>query len=75
MDRDQIHFRAEFAIEEGTIDEFKKLVQDMSKVVEANEPDTVSYRFYLNSDETKCIVHETYANSEAALAHNSSVAS
>lgn len=57
MDRNQIHFRAEFTMEEGKIDEYKKLVQDMSKMVEANESDTVSYRFYLNSDETKCIVH------------------
>ena len=75
MDRNQIHFRAEFTIEEGKIGEYKRLVQDMSKVVEANEPDTISYQFYLNSDETKCIVHETYLNSEAALAHNASVAS
>ncbi|HYO05558.1 MAG TPA: hypothetical protein VER14_01065, partial [Phototrophicaceae bacterium] len=47
MDRNQIHFRAEFTIEEGKIGEYKKLVQEMSKMVEANEPDTVSYRFYL----------------------------
>jgi quinol monooxygenase YgiN len=45
--------------------------------VEANEPDTINYQFYLNrdDDETKCIVHETYANSEAVLAHNAGVAS
>jgi quinol monooxygenase YgiN len=71
----QIHFRAEFTIEEGKIEEYKKLVQDMSRIVEANEPDTIDYQFYLNRAETKCIVHETYANSEAVLAHNNSVAS
>jgi quinol monooxygenase YgiN len=59
---DQIHLRAEFIIEEGKIKEFKKLVQDMSRVVEANEPDTINYKIYLNSDETKCIVNEIYAN-------------
>ena len=47
----------------------------MSTTVEANEPDTIDYQFYLIRDGTKCIVHETYANSEAALAHNNSVAS
>jgi quinol monooxygenase YgiN len=72
---DQIHFRAEFTIEEGKIEEYKKLVQDMSRVVEANEPDTINYQFYLNRAETKCIVNETYANSEAVLAHITSVAS
>ena len=45
----------------------------MSKVVEANKPDTINYQFYINSDGTKCIVHETYANSEAAFAHSASV--
>ncbi len=44
-------------------------------MVESNEPDTIIYQFYLNRSETKCIIHETYANSEAVLAHNTGVAS
>jgi quinol monooxygenase YgiN len=75
MEHDQIHFRAEFAIEEGKIEEYKKLVQDMSRMVEANEPDTLNYQFYPNRCETKCIVHETYTNSEAVFAHMNGVAS
>jgi quinol monooxygenase YgiN len=75
VEHNQIHFRAEFTIEEGKIEEYKKLVQEMSKVVKANEPDTINYQFYLNRDETKCMVHETYANSEAVLAHNAGFAS
>jgi quinol monooxygenase YgiN len=67
--------RAEFTIEEGKIEEYKKLIQEMSSVVEASEPDTINYEFYLNRAETKCIVHETYANSEAVLAHNAGIAS
>ncbi len=70
-----IHFRAEITIEEGKTEEFKKLIQDMSEAVEANEPGTIEYRFYINGSETSCIVHETYTNSEAAIAHNNSVAS
>ena len=75
MNNNQIHFRAEFTIEKGKTEEFTKLIQDMSRAVEANEPDTVEYKFYLNSDKTKCIVHETYRNSEAAIAHSDGVAS
>jgi len=75
MGHNRMHFRVEFTIDEGKIDEFKKLIQDMSRAVEANESDTIDYRFYLNREGTKCIVHETYANSEAALTHNNSVAS
>ena len=47
----------------------------MSRVVEANEPDTISYRFYFDRNETKCVVHEIYANSEAVFAHNNGLAS
>ena len=76
MKHNQIQFRAEITIQEEKIEEFKKLVRDMSRVVEANEPDTIGYQFYLNrEDETKCIVYETYANSEAVFAHNNGVAS
>jgi quinol monooxygenase YgiN len=71
----QIEFRAEFTIQEGKVEEYKKLVQEMSRVVEANEPDTINYQFYLNRDETKCIVSERYANSEAVFAHSNGVAS
>ena len=76
MKHNQIHFRAEFTIQEGKIEEYKKLIQDMSRAVEANELDTINYQFYFNrDDETKCIVYETYANSEAVFAHINSVAS
>jgi quinol monooxygenase YgiN len=75
MERNQIHFRAEVTIQEGKVEEYKKLVQDMSRVVEANEPDTINYHFYLNRAETKCVVNETYINSEAVLAHINGVAS
>jgi hypothetical protein len=47
----------------------------MSRMVENNEPDTINYHFYLNRTETKCMVHETYTNSESALTHITGVAS
>jgi quinol monooxygenase YgiN len=75
MKYNQIQFRAEFTIQEGKIEEYKKLVQEMRGVVEANEPDTINYLFYLNRDETKSIVYETYSNSEAVFAHINGVAS
>ena len=67
MNNNQIHVRAEFNIENGKIEEFKKLIQDMSRMVENNEPDTINYQFYLNRSETKCMVHETYTNSKIHL--------
>ena len=73
LEHNQIHFRAEFAIEEGKIEEYKKLVQEMSRVVEANEPDTIDYQFYLNGAETKCIVHGcTCSQCRRCIANNTS---
>ena len=53
----QIHFRAEFTIEEGRTEEYKKLVQEMSRVVQANEPDTIDYQFYLNRDDETSVLY------------------
>jgi hypothetical protein len=47
----------------------------MSKLVEANEPDTMNYQFYFDNSETRCIVHETYANSKAVFSHINGIAS
>ena len=51
----QIHVRAEFNIEKGKKEEFKKLIQEMSRIVDNNDLDTKNYQFYLNRTETKCI--------------------
>ena len=74
MMNNEIRYRVEFTIEGSKIEEYKTLVQDMVRLVEANEPDTINYEFYLNKAETSCVVNETYANSEAALAHRKGVA-
>ena len=72
---ESIHFRAEYIISQEKLQEYKKLVQELCKVVEAKEPHTLEYQFYFNDDETKCVVYETYANSEAAIVHNDGIAS
>ena len=41
----------------------------MSKAVENNEPGTKGYQFYLNEDETQCVLNESYVNLQAVLAH------
>jgi quinol monooxygenase YgiN len=76
MDQNPLHFRAEFTIEEGKREDFKKLIQEMARAVHDTEPGTITYQFYLNNkDNTKCIVHETYANSDAAFTHMNGIAS
>ena len=69
MKQHPIHFKAEFVISEGKIKEFKKLIKEMSDLVQANEPDTISYQFYFDKPETKCIILETYLHPEAVFVH------
>ena len=40
MNNDHLHVRTEFTIEK----EFKKLIHDMSKMIENNELDTINYQ-------------------------------
>ena len=47
----------------------------MRKAVENNEPSTTRYQFFLNDDQTQCVVNESYVNLEAALAHLKGIAS
>jgi hypothetical protein len=76
MNNDQIHVRAEFTIEKGKIEEFKKRIQDMSRMEKiTSQTDTLCYRFYLNRFETTCLVHETYTNSDSTLTHIHGIAS
>jgi hypothetical protein len=42
MGHNHIHFRAEFAIEEGRIEDFKKLIQEMARTVQETELDTIT---------------------------------
>jgi quinol monooxygenase YgiN len=65
----QIDTTLHVTIKEGKIEEFKRLVEEMSKAVENNEPGTKRYQFYLNEDETQCVLNESYVNLQAVLAH------
>jgi quinol monooxygenase YgiN len=66
---DYIRATAEVSIPHGKINEFKVLSAGIMHKVEANEPDTLSYEYFLSSDESKCYVVQLYKDSEAVLAH------
>lgn len=72
---ENIHIRAQFTIEKYNVEQYKKLIEEMSNMVQTNEPNTLVYEAYFNEDGTKCMVHETYLDSKAVLSHNDSIAS
>ncbi len=66
---DHIWAIAEVSVPEGKISEVKKLAARIIDRVEANEPNTLSYEWFLSNDESKCYVVQSYKDSEAVLAH------
>ena len=60
---------AELSIDTGKLDECKKMVNELIERVKANEPNTLSYEWFFNEDESKCYLLEWYKDSEALQAH------
>ncbi len=69
-----IHTTLHVRIKEGKIEEFKRLVEEMGKAVENNESGAKRYQFYLNDNETQCVLNESYVSLEAVLNHLKSTA-
>jgi len=65
---DVVSWVAEFSIKTGQLDSFKALVEEMVKSTR-NEPNTLSYEWFLSEDNNTCHVYERYADSAATMAH------
>ena len=68
---EKIQITAKFKIHKGKVDEFKKIANDAIAVVSENEKGKtcLQYDWFVNSDETECVVRETYLDSNATMVH------
>ena len=64
---------ARFRFHEGKRDEYLRLSHQAAELVRANEPGTLQYDLYLNSDRSECMFIERYRDSEAAMEHTANV--
>jgi len=67
MNKIQVTARA--AIHEGKLDEFKALAAECMRMVRERDSGTLQYEWFLNEDQTECVVQEAYRDSEAVLEH------
>ena len=58
-----------FKFHEGELEEFKRLAAQCMEIVRAKDTGTLQYDIYLNDDQSECIVHERYRDSEAIIEH------
>ena len=70
---DSIRLVVEATVAEGKLDSFKRILSSAVERVRANEPNTLSYEFFFNEDESKCYGLEWYKDSEATIAHVANV--
>lgn len=59
-------------IEPGQLADFKQAALELVEI-SRREPGTLRYDYFLNGDESVCVVHEVFANSAACLEHLVSV--
>ncbi|HEX5936946.1 MAG TPA: antibiotic biosynthesis monooxygenase [Actinomycetota bacterium] len=60
---------ARFKIQEGKLEEFKRLSAEAMEIVKAKEPGTLRYDTFFNADESECVILEIYRDSQAAMEH------
>lgn len=60
---------AEFSIKPGELDNFKALVKEMVEATQANEPDMMTYEFFISEEGASCQIIERYVDSDAVMAH------
>lgn len=66
---EKIHVHARLEIKEGKLAEFKSIAEQAAAMVREKDTGTECYDWYLNEDESVCVVRETYRDSEAVLEH------
>jgi quinol monooxygenase YgiN len=66
---DKLQISARFPhIDPANLSEFKTLAVEALAITKT-DPNALQYDWFLSADETVCEVRETYANSDAVLAH------
>lgn len=67
---DHVHWIIEMTINPGALDDFRAVTKEMIDQVQANEPETLAYEWFISSDDSTCHVYERYANSAAVMTHH-----
>jgi len=69
----EIKAKALFKIKEGKLGEFKELIPQFISAVKEKDPGTIIYEWYLDEERMECVVLESYADSDAVMAHVANV--
>ena len=65
----ELHGIVRFNFRDGNVEEFKRLSARCRDIVRTQDTGTLEYDVYFNDDESECIVHEKYRDSDALIEH------
>jgi quinol monooxygenase YgiN len=60
-------------IKPGKLEEFRRIAEEFTAGVEASEPTTLGYEWFVDADGSCCYLNEFYGSSEAFLLHFTSI--
>jgi quinol monooxygenase YgiN len=66
---EEIEGIARIKIHPGKLPEFKRLAAQCMESVRTKDTGTLQYDWFWSSDQTECLVHERYRDSDALLEH------
>ena len=64
-----IQYTIEFTVKPGKLDEFREIAHWFVEQARENEPGTMSYNWFGNTDLSKVYLHEEFADSAGLVAH------
>lgn len=70
---DKIQLSARLKAHEGKLDELIELGNQCIALVRENEPDSLQYEYFIDRSSGEVVVRESYADSNAVLAHMGNV--
>lgn len=65
----EIQVVAKFAIKDGNLDEFKRIVGEAMGIVREKEPETLAYDWFFDDDGSTSVAIERYSGPAALLQH------
>jgi quinol monooxygenase YgiN len=64
-----VKFAVELTVAESQVDTFKRLAKELNEIVNSNEPDTLSCKWFYHEGDNKWYLTEKFRDSDAFLKH------